>query len=209
MSPFQWRSPSAPCRRATSSLAEGKEKAVAVTEHTLVALVEDKPGVLNRVASMFRRRGFNISSLAVGHSEQPKLSRMTFVVEGDDDTVEQVTKQLYKLIDVVRVSDLSKEEIISREMALVKVRTTVQNRSEVIQIVDIFRSNIVDVAVDSLVIEVTGDEDKIDSLIELLKPYGLREVMRTGRVAMPRGSLTAQIAGNGRKRSADVPAREE
>ena len=175
-----------------------------------MALVEDKPGVLNRVASMFRRRGFNISSLAVGHSEQPKLSRMTFVVEGDDDTVEQVTKQLYKLIDVVRVSDLSKEEIISREMALVKVRTTVQNRSEVIQIVDIFRANIVDVAVDSLVIEVTGDEDKIDSLMELLKPYGLREVMRTGRVAMPRGSSPgAQAAGNGRKRGADVQAHEE
>ncbi len=180
-----------------------------VTEHTLVALVEDKPGVLNRVASMFRRRGFNISSLAVGHSEQANLSRMTFVVKGDDDTVEQVTKQLYKLIDVVRVSDLSREEIISREMALVKVRTTVQNRSEVIQIVGIFRANIVDVAVDSLVIEVTGDEDKIDSLMELLKPYGLREVMRTGRVAMPRGSPGAQAAGNGRKRGADVPAHDE
>ena len=109
---------------------------MAVTEHTLVALVEDKPGVLERVSSMFRRRAFNISSLAVGHSEQANLSRMTFVVKGDDDTVEQVTKQLYKLIDVVRVSDLSKEEIISREMALVKVRTTVQSRSEVIQIVN-------------------------------------------------------------------------
>ena len=182
---------------------------MAVTEHTLVALVEDKPGVLERVSSMFRRRAFNISSLAVGHSEQANLSRMTFVVEGDDDTVEQVTKQLYKLIDVVRVSDLSKEEIISREMALVKVRTTVQNRSEVIQIVDIFRANIVDVAADSLIIEVTGDEDKIDSLMELLKPYGLREVMRTGRVAMPRGSLGTKDAGNGRKRSADTPAHDE
>ena len=182
---------------------------MAVTEHTLVALVEDKPGVLERVSSMFRRRAFNISSLAVGHSEQANLSRMTFVVEGDDDTVEQVTKQLYKLIDVVRVSDLSKEEIISREMALVKVRTTVQNRSEVIQIVDIFRANIVDVAADSLIIEVTGDEDKIDSLMELLKPYGLREVMRTGRVAMPRGSLGIQDAGNGRKWSADAPAHDE
>ena len=182
---------------------------MAVTEHTLVALVEDRPGVLERVSSMFRRRAFNISSLAVGHSEQANLSRMTFVVEGDDDTVEQVTKQLYKLIDVVRVSDLSKEEIISREMALVKVRTTVQNRSEVIQIVDIFRANIVDVAADSLIIEVTGDEDKIDSLMELLKPYGLREVMRTGRVAMPRGPLGIQDAGNGRKRSADAPAHDE
>ena len=169
----------------------------AVTEHTLVALVQDKPGVLNRIASMFRRRGFNISSLAVGHSEVPDLSRMTFVVEGDADTIEQVTKQLHKLIDVVRVSEFSHEDIVAREMALIKVRTNAQNRSEIIQIVDIYRANIVDVAVDSLVIEVTGDEDKIDSLVELLKPFGLREIMRTGRVAMLRGS-SAQGADNGR-----------
>ena len=176
------------------------------SNHTLVALVEDKPGVLNRVSGMFRRRGFNISSLAVGQSEQPGLSRMTFVVGGDDNTVEQVTKQLYKLIDVVRVSDLSSEEIIAREMALVKVWTTVQNRNEVIQIVDIFRSNIVDVSADSLVVEVTGDEHKIDSLIALLKPYGLREVMRTGRVAMTRGSLTTQNTTSGKKGRAGAPS---
>ena len=165
---------------------------VAIKPHTLTALVQDKPGVLNRVASMFRRRGFNISSLAVGHSEIPDMSRMTFVVEGDDDTVEQVTKQLYKLIDVVRVLDLSEEDSITREMALIKVRTTVQSRSEVIQIVDIFRANIVDVSSDSLIIEVNGDEGKIDSLNELLQPFGIREVMRTGRVAMARGSLRPQ-----------------
>lgn len=162
------------------------------TKHTMVALVEDKPGVLNRIASMFRRRGFNISSLAVGHSEMPDLSRMTFVVDGDDATVEQVTKQLYKLIDVVRVTDLSNEEIVTREMALVKVRATAQIRSEIIQIVDIFRANIVDVSPDTLIIEVTGNEDKIQSLLEMLKPFGVREVMRTGRVAMIRGGAAAQ-----------------
>lgn len=166
----------------------------------MVALVEDKPGVLNRIASMFRRRGFNISSLAVGHSEMQDMSRMTFVVDGDDATVEQVTKQLYKLIDVVRVTDLSNEEIVTREMALVKVRATAQIRSEIIQIVDIFRANIVDVSPETLIIEVTGDEDKIQSLLEMLKPFGLREVMRTGRVAMIRGGASAQGGEPGRTR---------
>lgn len=170
------------------------------TKHTMVALVEDKPGVLNRIASMFRRRGFNISSLAVGHSEMQGLSRMTFVVDGDDTTVEQVTKQLYKLIDVVRVTDLSNEEIVTREMALVKVRAAAQIRSEIIQVVDIFRANIVDVSPDTLIIEVTGDEDKIQSLLEMLKPFGVREVMRTGRIAMIRGGTAAQEGESGRPR---------
>lgn len=175
------------------------------SEHTLVALVEDKPGVLNRVSSMFRRRGFNISSLAVGHSEQANLSRMTFVVNGDDDTVEQVIKQLYKLIEVVRVSDLSSEGIVSRELALMKVRTTAINRSEIVQIVDIFRSNIVDVSADSLVIEATGHEEKIDSLIELLKPFGLSEIMRTGRVAMSRGPVADVSISNDARRNHNAP----
>ena len=166
--------------------------------HTLVALVLDKPGVLNRIASMFRRRGYNIYSLAVGHSEIPNLSRMTFVVEGDDTTVEQVTKQLYKLIDVVRVTELSDMDCVSREMALIKVRSTTQTRSEIIQMVDIFRANIVDVSTESMIIEVTGDEDKIESLYTLLKPFGVREMMRTGRVAMNRGPLTSHGLENGR-----------
>lgn len=157
-------------------------------KHTIVALVEDKPGVLNRVASMFRRRGFNISSLAVGHSEIPELSRMTFVVEGDDATIEQVTKQLYKLIEVVRVTDLLNEHSVYREMALIKVRATSHTRGEIIQMVEVFRANVIDVSSDSLIVEVTGDEDKIDSLHEVLKPFGIREIMRTGRVAMTRGS---------------------
>ena len=160
----------------------------AVTSHTITALVEDRPGVLARVAGMFSRRGFNISNLAVGHSETPNLSRMTFVVEGDEWVVEQVTKQLYKLVDVVRVNDISSDSIVVRELALIKVKASTETRPEIMQIVDIFRSNIVDVAKDALTIEVTGDEEKVDALIELLKPFGIRETMRTGRVAMTRGA---------------------
>ncbi|MBI4201234.1 MAG: acetolactate synthase small subunit [Chloroflexi bacterium] len=167
-------------------------------KHTLVALVRDEPGVLNRVSSMFRRRGFNIASLSVGQSEQPGLSRMTFMVDGDSATVEQVTKQMNKLIDVIRVADISAEPIVAREMALIKVRATAQTRSEIIQLVDIFRANIVDVAYDSAIIEVTGDEDKVNSLLTLLRPFGVREVMRTGRVAMTRGALTSQSTEQGR-----------
>ena len=162
-----------------------------VASHTITALVEDRPGVLARVAGMFSRRGFNISNLAVGRSETPDLSRMTFVVEGDEWVVEQVTKQLYKLIDVVRVSDISAENIVLRELALLKVKSTKETRPEIMQIVDIFRANIVDVARDALIIEVTGDEEKVDALIGLLHPFGVREVMRTGRVAMTRGGAAA------------------
>ena len=167
---------------------------MATGARTITALVEDKPGVLTRVASMFRRRGFNISSLAVGHSEIPHLSRMTFVVQGDDTMVEQVAKQLYKLIDVVQVLDLSKENMVSRELAMIKVKATAATRSEIMQVVSVFRASIVDVSPDSLIIEVTGDEEKIDSLHNLLKPFGVREMMRTGRVAMIRGG----VSGNGR-----------
>ncbi len=159
------------------------------TKHTLVALVENKPGVLNRMASMFRRRGFNIESIAVGHSELPNLSRMTFVVDGSATQIEQVRKQLDKLIDTIKVSDISGEDIVARELALIKVKTTSATRSEIIQIVDIFRANIVDVASDSLTVEVTGDEEKIDSLLNLLRDFGIRELSRTGRIAMTRGNL--------------------
>ena len=128
--------------------------------HTIIALVEDKPGVLTRVAGLFRRRGFNIASLAVGHSEQPGLSRMTFVVEGDEYTVDQCTKQLDKLIDVVKVSDISDEDAVARELALIKVRTTLETRSQIIEIVQLFRAKTVDVGAQSLVIETTGEETK-------------------------------------------------
>ena len=137
---------------------------MAIGEHTLVALVLHQPGVLNRISGMFRRRGFNISSLTVGQSESEELARMTFVVQGDDATVEQVTKQLYKLVDVVRVTDLDEDNSIVREMALVKVSATNQNRSEIIQISEIFRSKIVDVGAETVVIEITGDQSKIDSV---------------------------------------------
>ncbi|PKB80193.1 MAG: acetolactate synthase small subunit [SAR202 cluster bacterium Io17-Chloro-G9] len=155
--------------------------------HTIVALVEDRPGVLTRVASMFRRRGFNIASLAVGKSEQEGLSRMTFVVEGDEATVNQVTKQLDKLIDVIRVTDITTQEIIARELALIKVHATTANRGEVIQIVQLFRANIVDVGAQSVVIEITGEEDKINAMHDLLEPFGIIEMLRTGLVAMVRG----------------------
>ena len=163
------------------------------TKHTLVALVEDKPGVLNRVASLIRRRSFNIESIAVGHSETAGLSRMTIVVDGATTAVEQVRKQLDKLIEVVRVVDITDEPIVGRELALIKVRATSATRSEVIQIVDIFRANIVDVAPTSLIVEVTGDTEKIDSLYNLLKRFGVKELARTGWIAMPRGVAGAVI----------------
>jgi len=158
------------------------------TKHTLVALVEDKPGVLNRMASLFRRRGFNIESIAVGHSEVPHLSRMTIVVDGSTAMVEQVRKQLDKVIDVVRVSDITGDDTVARELALIKVKATSSTRSEIIEIVDIFRANIVDVASGSLTIEVTGDEEKINSLLKLLRSFGIKEIARTGRIAMTRGA---------------------
>ena len=157
------------------------------TKHTLVALVEDKPGVLNRVASLFRRRGFNIESIAVGHSEQPNLSRMTIVVSGTATTVEQVRKQLDKVADVIKVSDITDDNMIARELALIKVHATASTRSEIIEIVDIFRASIVDVSPDSVTIEVTGDEEKIESLLSLVRGFGIKEIARTGRVAMTRG----------------------
>ncbi len=155
-------------------------------KHTVTALVEDKPGVLNRIASLFRRRGFNIESIVVGHSETPNLSRLTLVMGGDEAAVEQVTKQLYKLIDVVKVSDITSADMVARELALVKVKAPSSSRGEIIQLADIFRANIVDVAPDALIMEITGDEDKIEALLELLRPFGIVEVMRSGRVALAR-----------------------
>lgn len=164
---------------------------MAETKHTLIALVGDKPGVLNRMVSLFRRRGFNIESITVGHSEMPHLSRMTIVVNGSTATVEQVRKQLDKDIDVVKVSDITDDNMIARELALIKVKTTSATRSEIMQIVDIFRANIVDVASDSVIIEITGDEEKINSLFNLLRNFGINEIARTGCIAMTRGSRGA------------------
>jgi len=166
---------------------------MAATKHTLVALVADRPGVLNRMASLFRRRGFNIDSIAEGHSELPHLSRMTIVVDGTPTMVEQVRKQLDKLVDVIKVSDITGEGTIIRELALIKVKVAPTTRSEIMQVVDIFRANIVDVASDSVTVEVTGDEQKIDSLYNLLRGFGIKEVVRTGRVAMTRGSSSSPV----------------
>jgi len=157
--------------------------------HTLVSLVQDEPGVLTRVAGLFRRRGFNIESLSVGHCEQPGLSRMTIVVKGDDSEVDQVTKQLDKLINVVSVTDITRRDTVARELALIKVAAKAEDRSEIMQIVDIYRAKIVDVATESLTVEVTGGEDKIDSLLRLLLPFGITEMARTGRTALTRGSM--------------------
>jgi acetolactate synthase-1/3 small subunit len=161
------------------------------TKHTLVALAEDKPGVLNRMVSLFRRRGFNIASIAVGDSETPGLARITFVVNGSELMVEQVRKQLLaKVVEVVKVLDITNEDIIIRELAMIKVKALTGSRSEIIQIVDIFKADIVDVSQDSLTIEVTGTEDKINSFIDLLRPFGIKELARTGRIALTRGSPT-------------------
>jgi acetolactate synthase I/III small subunit len=160
------------------------------TKHTLVALVENRPGVLNRVASLFRRRGFNIESIAVGPSETQTQSRMTIVVDGTTTMIEQVRKQLEKVIDVVRVSDITEDRMVARELALIKVKSTSGTRGEIIQIVDIFRANIIDVAADSLTVEVTGDDEKINSLANLLRGFGIKELSRTGRIAMARGGAS-------------------
>ncbi|MCX9013016.1 MAG: acetolactate synthase small subunit [Candidatus Methanoperedens sp.] len=161
-------------------------------KHTLAVLVENRPGVLTRVAGLFSRRGFNIESLAVGVTENPDTSRMTIVVNGDDRVLEQVMKQLNKLIDVIRVSDLPSEEAVNRELALIKVGVDSATRAEVMQIVDVFRAKIVDVGIKSLVIEVTGDEGKINAMEALLRQFGIREMVRTGKIAMNRGAKVVQ-----------------
>jgi len=163
------------------------------TSHTVVAIVEDKPGVLMRVSSLFRRRGFNIESLTVGPTEAPGLSRMTIVVDGESAPVEQVEKQLYKLIDVIKVSDLSNEDMIARELCLLKVRCNNLNRHELLDIARVFRADVIDLATNSIILQVVGDEDKINGLVKMCEPYGIRELSRTGRIAMVRGTKTTTV----------------
>lgn len=176
-------------------------------KRTVVALMEDQPGVLNRVVSVLRRRSFNIDSLTVGHTDQSGISRMTIVVDGSDEVIEQVVKQLYKIIEVIKVSDISEERLVARELALIKVAASGLTRSEIMQIVDIYRAKIVDVAADSLMVEVTGPDEKVDSLLSLLRGFGIKEVVRTGRVAMIRGPVATRPSsdeaesGNGRSRA--------
>lgn len=162
-------------------------------KHTVVAMVEDRPGVLTRVASLFRRRGFNIDSLAVGSTEQPGISRMTIVVDGDDSILRQVEHQLYKLIDVVQVTNLASEDSVARELALIKVRCGTINRREVLDIVEIFRAQVIDVSPATLIIQVVAEEERLNALLDNLKPYGVMEMVRTGRVAMARGEQTSAV----------------
>ena len=158
--------------------------------HTVSVLVANKPGARARVSNMFARRGFNIESLAVGHSEKPGLSRMTFVVDADTNA-EQVVRQLDKLIDVVDIRDVSHEDIVAREMAMIKVRSSRENRSQIIDLAEVFKAEVVDVATDSMIIEATGEEQKIDSLVALLEDFEIIELVRTGKVAMLRGSAVS------------------
>lgn len=157
-------------------------------KHTLSILVENQPGVLARVAGLFMRRGYNIESIAVGTTEDPNISRMTIVVDGDKREVEQITKNVHKLIEVIKVTDLTDEKMVDRELALIKVSADASNRSEILQIVDIFRAKIVDVSDRSVIVEVTGDEGKVDAMVGMLRPHGIKELVRTGKIAMARGA---------------------
>lgn len=157
-------------------------------KHTLSVLVEDEAGVLTRIAGLFARRGFNIESLAVGPAEKPGISRITMVVPGDEQVIEQLTKQLYKLINVIKVQDLTYTPCVERELMLLKVNATSLNRSEVIELAQIFRARVVDVSEDSLTLEVVGDPGKMVAIVQVLNRFGLREIARTGKIALPRES---------------------
>lgn len=160
-------------------------------QHTITVLVENRPGVLARVSNLFARRGFNIESLAVSITDDPTVSRMTIVVTGDDSTLDQINKQTWKLIDVIKVVDYSQIPIVERELALIKVSADVDQRAPIMQIVDIFRAKIIDISDKSFTIEVTGGIDKVDAIENLLRPYGILEVVRTGKIAVSRGERTA------------------
>ena len=163
--------------------------------HTLVILVEDIPGVLNRVASLFRRRAYNIESLTVGHTDTEGLSRMTVTVEGDDSHIERLTSYLYKLVNVIQIEDLTNKKMVSRDLALIKVSTISEKRAEIFQMVEVFRARVIDVTSSSLIIEITGDGSKIDGFVEVLKPLGIIEMVRTGAVAMERGGESLMDSG--------------
>jgi acetolactate synthase-1/3 small subunit len=166
-------------------------------KRTLVAMVQDKPGVLNRIVSLFRRRNFNIESLTVGHSEIPGVSRLTMVVEAPNVPAEQFVYQLDKLVNVIDVTDLTDTRSVVRELALIKVKADSQNRGEIMQLVEVFRAKIIDVSLNSLVVEIAGPEDRVQSLISLLESFGILEIVRTGRVAMARGPESSHSSDNG------------
>ena len=155
-------------------------------KYTMSVLVENQPGVLSRVSGLFSRRGFNIDSLAVGVTEDPTISRMTIVVDGDERTIEQVTKQLHKLVDVIKVNDLTNDDTVCRQLLLIRVAADRETRGEIIQLMDIFRARIIDIGRRSLIIEATGDESKIEAIIKSLQPFGIQEIVKTGISAMVR-----------------------
>lgn len=165
--------------------------------HTIVALVEDKPGVLNRIASLFRRRAYNIESLTVGHTEQEGVSRMTIMVNSDEANIERLVAYLYKLVNVIQVADLTPLPKVTRDLAMIKVNTSAENRTTIMQVVDVFRARIVDVTNNSFIIEITGDEDKIEGFIDVLRPMGIIEMVRTGIVSMARGMTSMSPTSNG------------
>ena len=160
-------------------------------QHTITVLVENKPGVLARVSGLFARRGFNIESLAVSITDDPTVSRMTIVVTGDDSVLEQINKQTNKLIDVIKVIDYSQIPIVERELALIKVAAKAARRAEIMQIADVFRAKIIDISETTFTIEVTGGVDKVDAIEKLLMPFGIKEIVRTGKIAVARGGHTA------------------
>ncbi len=160
--------------------------------HTLIAIVLDKPGVLNRVASLMRARNFNIDSLAVSRTDQPDVSRMTISLHGDDVAVEQAAKQLYRLIDVLKVQEVTAEPVVAQELALVKIRATDANRAEVLKLVELSKGRVVDVAGESVIVEVTGPESEVDQFVALVRTYGIKELVRTGSVVMSRGSTSIE-----------------
>ena len=175
--------------------------------HTMIAWMEDKPGVLNRVAGLFRRRNFNIESLAVGHSETPGISRMTFVARGNNRELRQVQTQLDKLINVINIQDVTHEPVVMRELAMIKVKASNGTRAQVMQLVDIYRASVIDVGMESLIVQIVGPEDRVESFIKLLSNFGIEEMTRTGRIAMVRGPKsqkqteveTAVFGSNGQK----------
>lgn len=166
--------------------------------NTFVVYVENKPGVLTRVASLFRRRGFNIDSLTVGRTEEPEVSRMTITVDADKDQARRIEANLYKLVNVILVENITAEPTIVRDLAMIKVAATHGARSHVLELASVFRARVIDVAPDSLTIEITGTEDKIDGLVEVLRPFRVLEMVRTGIVAMRRGTRPSQVATSNR-----------
>lgn len=177
-------------------------------QHTVAVLVENHFGVLARVAGLFSARGFNIDSLAVGETQDPEVSRMTVVANGDDRVVEQIMKQLNKLVDVIRVEDLTAKEMIARELVLIKIGANASNRNDIMHVVTTFRAKIVDVSPESLTIEVTGSEGKVDAMLELLRPFDLKEVVRTGQIAMARRGELKAPSKSGGKAAGRKPAKK-